>query len=492
MLWFVLFLFIVALIYINTEKPKNFPPGPRWVPLGSILLQVLNKKSINKSLTEATAEMSKNFGPVLGLKVGKDPIIIIYGPHIIKEFSTSDDFIGRPIGLYYNLRTWGKRLGILLTDEEVWQEQKRFIVKHLRKFGYGSNNMTFILQEEIKYLSDSLEEAISNSGYIICDIRNFFNVGILNTLWKLISGKRYGYEDRYMVELQNILTKLFKTIHMTGAPFSHFPFLKYISPEMSGYKCYIDAHISVWNFLRNELQCHKRILNLNTDPTNLMDTYLAQLNSIENGTSFTEAQLLAICMDMFMAGSETTNNTLKFCFQHLILNQDIQRKAQLEIDDVLRGRLPTLEDRLKMPYMESIVSESLRMFGGRAITVPHRALKDTKIAGFNVPKNTVIAANLHGCMMGPDSGFKNPECFVPERFLGKDKLSIPDNFIPFGLGKRRCMGESLARANIFLFTAALLQNYNFFMVPEHPPGMGVADGVTPGPFDFKTKIMKRY
>ena len=100
-----------------------------------------------------------------------------------------------------------------------------------------------------------------------------------------------------------------------------------------------------------------------------------------------EKQLLAICVDLFMAGSETTTKALNFCFLYLVLYPEVQRKAQEEIDRVIgRDRFPTLADRPRMPYVNSVGLESVRMFMGRTMNIPHRALKDTYILGHRIPK----------------------------------------------------------------------------------------------------------
>lgn len=94
-------------------------------------------------------------------------------------------------------------------------------------------------------------------------------------------------------------------------------------------------------------------------------------------------------------------------------------------------------------------------------------------------------------MQSPESGFQDPELFKPERFLKSNKISLPDNFMPFGVGKHRCLGETLARANIFLFVSTILQKFTFSIVAEHPPTTEWMDGVTPGPMPFKAKIRLR-
>jgi cytochrome P450 len=103
----------------------------------------------------------------------------------------------------------------------------------------------------------------------------------------------------------------------------------------------------------------------------------------------------------------------------------------------------------------------------------------------------MVIANLHGAMMGPDSGVEDPEIFRPERHMKNGKITLADTYIPFGFGKHRCLGESLARANIFLFTSALLQHFNFSISPGCPPSTECIDGVTPGPLPFKALITPR-
>ncbi|KAG5862566.1 hypothetical protein JTB14_032408 [Gonioctena quinquepunctata] len=144
-----------------------------------------------------------------------------------------------------------------------------------------------------------------------------------------------------------------------------------------------------------------------------------------------------------------------------------------------------------MPYVECIVMESLRMFGGRALTVPHRALRDTQLLGYTIPKDVLVIGNLYGCMLEDGGSFEDPLLFKPERFMKNGRISIPDDFIPFGMGKHRCLGESLARASVFLFIATLLQNFTFSVVPEHPPTTDWNDGITPGPKQFKARVKPR-
>lgn len=497
-MWLAVVLFFICLgllIYLDTKKPANFPPGPKWYPIvGSALVVSKLRRDLGGYLYLATAHLAKQYGPVVGLRVGKDRQVVCYDYPAIKEMLTKEEFDGRPQGPFYETRTWGTRRGLLLTDEEFWQEQRRFVLRHLREFGFGRRTMAELVESEAEHLVAVFKERLAGcekNGKII-NMQDAFGVNVLNTLWMMMASIRYSPEDKELKKLQGLLTELFANIDMVGTLFSQFPFLRHIAPEISGYKQFIDIHQRVWAFLRAELDKHKETFKKD-DPRDLMDVYLQMLISEDRKDSFSESQLLAICMDMFMAGSETTSKSLGFGFLYILLFPEVQVKAREEIDRVVgRERLPTLNDRPNMPYVEAIVYESVRVFMGRTFSIPHRALKDTTLQGYDIPKDTMVIANFNGVLMNKEF-WGDPEVFRPERFIDSEgKIVVPDYYLPFGFGKHRCLGQTLARCNIFLFTAALLQNFEFSIPPgEGPPDTKGIDGVTPSPGPYRALVTYR-
>ncbi|KAK7864643.1 hypothetical protein R5R35_012415 [Gryllus longicercus] len=498
-MWLAALLFCVILgllLVLDTRKPRNFPPGPKWLPVLGSALAVAKLRKQTGYLYEATAELGRRYGPVVGLRVGKDRQVVLCGYDAMKEMLMKDELDGRPQGPFYETRTWGVRRGVLLTDEEFWQEQRRFILRHLREFGFGRRTMSELIEGEARELVLSLRQQVtspSNGGSgALVSMHNLFGVFVLNTLWSMMAGIRYSADDIELKKLQNLLTELFTNIDMVGCLFSQFPFLRFVAPELSGYKQFIYIHQKVWEFLKAELDKHKATFKPD-DARDFMDVYLQILNSEKKKSSFSESQLLAICMDLFMAGSETTTKSLGFGFLYLLLYPEVQKKAQAEIDAVVgRNRLPTLNDRPNMPYMEAIVLESVRMFMGRTFSIPHRALKDTTIQGYNIPKDTMVICNFH-CTLMDKTFWGDPEAFRPERFIdSQGKVFIPDMYTPFGLGKHRCMGETLAKSNVFLFMSSLLQNFNFIVPPDTlPPTTEGVDGVTASPQPFEALVTLR-
>lgn len=237
---------------------------------------------------------------------------------------------------------------------DFWQTQRRFIQRHLKNFGYARKGMREICENEAEFCLNDLRNLIAENGGKCATVvmPDRFSLHVLNTLWLMMAGIRYDSSNKKMKLLQHLLTDLFANIDMMGTLFSHFPFLRFIAPEASGYKTFVACHTNIHKFLRDEVENHKRTFNPSDESRDLIDAYLNVLYSgDENGKvdeSFSELQLLAVCLDMFMAGTETTNKTVNFLFLNLVRNQDIQTKARKEIDRVVgRSRLPTLDDRPK-------------------------------------------------------------------------------------------------------------------------------------------------
>lgn len=343
-------LVLCILTYLDTRKPKNFPPGPKWLPILGSLPDVARRRKTTKYLSKICTEIGEEYNaPMIGLRLGQDLLVIVNRAKLLKEFLTSDDLAGRPYGHFHRVRTWGERFGLLLTDSDFWKEQRRFCLRHLREFGFGRRTMSAMIEEETANMVKNIKELIEKSGgdSVDCNMEKLFGIHVLNTLWTMLAGVRYNTDDVELKRLQSLLSELFERAHMVGALFNHFPFLRFIAPEYSGYNVYVRAHIPLWDFLSKEIKHHKDTFNP-SEMRDFIDVYLEMLNSSSKPHSFSEKQLLAICLDLFVAGSETTSKTLAFGFLYLLLYPDVQKKAREEIDRVVgRNRAPTLEDRLK-------------------------------------------------------------------------------------------------------------------------------------------------
>lgn len=230
-----------------------------------------------------------------------------------------------------------------------------------------------------------------------------------------------------------------------------------------------------------------------TETTSFIDSYLKEIESSAN-SSFTEEQLLSTCLDLFQAGTETTSNTLSFGLIYLTHNVAVQTAARRQLDqEIGHDRLPTLNDRSNLPYIDAVLCEIQRMANVAPLGIVHRATETAKFGEYIIPKNAIMLVSLYSMNMSEEY-WGDPAQFRPERFLDVNGqlLQHTDQFLPFGSGKRRCMGENLAKSTLFLFFATFLHSFEFRVSQGHSmPSTEGYDGITLSPKPFKLVITPR-
>jgi len=163
-------------------------------------------------------------------------------------------------------------------------------------------------------------------------------------------------------------------------------------------------------------------------------------------------------MDLFLAGSDSTNMTLRWIMLFMAKYPEMQDKMRREVEDEVGERLVMQEDKSNCDYVNAFISETLRLRGA-PFGVPHKSLCDTQVKGVKIKKNTPVSILQYGIMTDPKV-FSDAITFKPERWLessGKYLSTRPAGFIPFGMGKRICPGEKLALADLFLIVVRMLQ-----------------------------------
>ncbi|XP_030764527.1 methyl farnesoate epoxidase-like [Sitophilus oryzae] len=306
-----------------------------------------------------------------------------------------------------------------------------------------------------------------------------------------IKRKRFDNDDKRLHKLLDMIRECFKIVDISGGIINQIPFLRYIAPSASGYNQIMSMLTNMWTFLGETIDDHK--LSMQYTPRDLIDSFL-QHTEKKTDESFTDQQLLSMCLDLFMAGAETTSNSLSFAFMYMILYPDVQKKVQQELDKKIgRDRWPTVEDKNNLKYTQAVLMEIQRRCNLAPMGVTHRTTKTTSLYGYTIPENAVILLNLYSIHMNLDY-WKDPMKFKPERFLDESgNITVDENYyLPFGLGKRRCLGEGLAKTQIFLFFTCLLHNFTFEAVDGFYPCEEPYDGFALAPKPFKAKLIPRY
>ncbi|KAI0274196.1 cytochrome P450 [Russula aff. rugulosa BPL654] len=155
---------------------------------------------------------------------------------------------------------------------------------------------------------------------------------------------------------------------------------------------------------------------------------------------------------MYIAGLDTTVSSMSSLFLALVLFPHVQRRAQAELDVVVgRDRLPTFDDRPRLPYIEALCKELMRWNMVTPIGLPHSSTTDDIYKGFFIPKGSIVVANAWAILHDPET-YPDPEEFKPERFLNEDGSVREDPALSlvFGVGKRICPGRHLVDSTVSL------------------------------------------
>lgn len=172
---------------------------------------------------------------------------------------------------------------------------------------------------------------------------------------------------------------------------------------------------------------------------------------------------------MVLGGTDTTSTAVEFTLAELMNKPELMRKLQAELDSVVgKERMVEESDMHKLPYLNAIMKEELRLHPSLPLLIPHYPTETCTVAGYTVPKGTKIFVNVWAIQRDP-SVWENPSEFIPERFYQVDSkwdYSGKDlNYFPFGSGRRICAGTAMVE-RMFLFSLASLVHSFDWKLPE--------------------------
>lgn len=182
---------------------------------------------------------------------------------------------------------------------------------------------------------------------------------------------------------------------------------------------------------------------------------------------YVELQLIVVISDLYTAGTETTATTLMWAVSFLAKHPEVQRKMQQEIDCTIGDKVPETSDRQKMPYVDASIHEIQRY----SVLIPltgHDPTEETQLCGYEIPMDTMVVANIWSVLRDKRI-WRDPYNFNPQNFLDEYGNVINTKYnISFGIGKRQCLGDTLAKQEIFIFLVGMLQQYDFVADSNYP------------------------
>ena len=218
------------------------------------------------------------------------------------------------------------------------------------------------------------------------------------------------------------------------------------------------------------------------------------MNADQVKAGLTSEHIMSTAFTLLNAGSDTLAGMLYWASLYAANYPDVQEKIIAEIDEVIGGdRMPSVEDRPHLQYTEAFLNEVMRYCVLTPFLIPHAATRDVKYMGYVIPEGTVVFCNMWS-VSRDDEVWPDPNTFRPERWMdeeGRLNKGSFDNFYPFSAGKRRCIGESMARMEFLMFFCTIMQNCRIENVGDAPPDMTGNFGFSMLPNQFNVLFKKR-
>ncbi|ODN01945.1 Farnesoate epoxidase [Orchesella cincta] len=345
---------------------------------------------------------------------------------------------------------------LISSEGEIWEQQRRYVLKQLRDFGFGKSSMESVIIEEVNDLSRRL---VAFNSEPVEGIKNKLSLAVVNSLWNIVAGTRYNQDNPKLRQIAYQVTGAFEEAAKSSGLLATVKWIKYVMPELSGYNAVRRAMNDIVEFVSETIKQHQATYQEDS-PRDFIDAYLAEIKSTTDPQSSFYGKA---------AGIDTTSTTLDWAILYLAKQPEILKKLQKEIDEITgNARQVSFSDRPKMPYTLAVINELLRIsivpFGA-----PHRVIFDTEFKGVFFPKDTFIFINMHYMHHDPKL-WEDPDSFRPERFLSMDEKTVLkiEYLNPFLIGRRQCPGESLAKDTVFLFLTNLVQRFDIMKDPSSP------------------------
>lgn len=210
----------------------------------------------------------------------------------------------------------------------------------------------------------------------------------------------------------------------------------------------------------------------------------------DDGGRMTDEQVRNEALTLFLAGHETTANALTFTWYLLSENPAAEKKLHEELDRVLGGRAPTVEDLPSLKYTEAVLAESMRLYPP-AWAIGRLSTEDHAFGGFDVPRNSLVLVSPFVTQRDPRF-WDEPLKFEPKRWFDQSVKEASNRFIyfPFGGGVRRCIGEQFAWTEGILLIASIARNWRLRLDPEQKIGLKPMITLRPK-YGMRMKIERR-
>ncbi|KAJ8676568.1 hypothetical protein QAD02_012355 [Eretmocerus hayati] len=474
------------------RRMLSLPPGPWGLPIFGYL-PFMRDCDVHLRF----GELAKKYGSMFSARLGTQLVVVLSDYRIIRETFRREEFTGRPHTEFFNILGG---FGIINSEGALWKDQRRFIHDKLRNFGMTYRNsskkiLELTIMKEVDLFIKSLEVKEGAPTNVSISL----GMSVTNIICSIIMGVRFKHGDSRFKRFMDLIEEGFRLFgrlsFVNYIPiFRYLPWLQSVKTKLS------ENREEMADFFQETVDQHKATFE-EGNIRDLVDAYLLEIQKAKaegraeklfHGKNH-DRQLQQILGDLFSAGMETIKTTLEWAVILMLHHPEAARSVQEELDQIVgRNRMPTLEDLPFLPVTEATILEVLRRTSIVPLGTTHATTREVNLNGFTIPSGSQVIPLLHAVHMDEEL-WDEPSKFEPSRFLtAEGKVHKPEYFMPFGVGRRMCLGDVLARMELFLFFSTLLHTFDLRLPEGAPlPSLKGNAGVTVTPDPFKVCLIRR-
>ncbi|XP_052089952.1 steroid 17-alpha-hydroxylase/17,20 lyase-like isoform X2 [Mytilus californianus] len=446
-----------------------------------------------KFLHEIFVKYSKKYGPVFTVSVGPYHMVVLNDINSVTEalVKSKSDFADRPLVHSAHMLTEGSKDIIFAKYTPTWKLHRKISVKALRQYLAGNR------LEEVLHASMNICLPLMAKENGAFNPENYIDLMVFNILNAVCFGESVELDDPEFMRFMKLSKKINE---MTGNGFVEdmFPIMCKIWTTHK-YRTIHNMNNELISIIKRKFEEHEETFNIDnvrdfTDSLILARKEAEQEEKAEILSQLSDTHLRQTVFNIFSAGIETSTVTLGFAVRYMAGLPEIQSKVQEEIDRVVgKDRLPTVKDRENLSYTEATLHEVMRLGTAVPLGIPHSTICDTRVGGYDVPKDTMVMIN-HWALHNDPNYWKDVKKFDPTRYLDENgKLGMkPESWLPFSAGRRGCLGESVAKPELHLIFATLMQKFKITLPEGTNPEIELCgSGAIAIPAPYKVIVKER-
>ncbi|CAL5368738.1 unnamed protein product [Camellia sinensis] len=455
--------------YLKSNKQKKLPPGPKPLPiLGHLHL-------LGKSPHLDLHQLAKKHGPIMYMRFGFVPNIVVSSPEAAEQFLKTHDlvFASRPPHEASKYISYEQRNMSFAPYGPFWRNMRKLctleLLSNLKIASFQS-----MRKEELSLLVKFIEQAAQNR--VPVDLSAKVSSMNADVSCRMVFGKKY--EDEEFDE------RGFKAVIQEGMQLSakpnigdYFPYvgaldLQGLNRKMKAlskvfdefFEKIIDEHV-----LKKQSSSKDR----GQQTKDFVDIMLAYMDSQQAEFQIDRNHVKAVMLDMLAASMDTSSTAIEWVLSELLKHPQVMKKVQNELEKVVGlDRMVEESDLDHLDYLNMVVKEAFRLHPVAPLLLPHESTEDCTVNGYHIPRKARVTINVWAIGRDPNA-WTEPEKFLPERFEGSsiDLRGRDFQLLPFGAGRRGCPGLQMGLVVVRLVVAQLVHCFDW----ELPDNMSPED-----------------